>query len=47
MTLQPDPRVTYAFSDPPEDDIRARKHRLVHETKRVIETIVACLDGEG
>jgi len=43
MTLQPDPRVTYAFSDPPEDDIRARKHRLVRETKRVIE-LVALLD---
>ena len=43
--LRPDPRETYALSDPVEDAARARKHRLVHETKRVIE-FVAHLDIE-
>jgi hypothetical protein len=45
MALRPDPRDTYAFSDPVEDDARARKHRLVRETKRIIE-LVAHLDIE-
>jgi hypothetical protein len=43
--LRPDPRATYAFSDPVEDEARARKHRLVRETKRIIE-LVALLDIE-
>lgn len=45
MALRPDPRETYALSDPVEDDARARKHRLVRETKRVID-LVALLDLE-
>jgi hypothetical protein len=43
--LRPDPRETYTFADPVEDDARARKHRLVRETKRIIE-LVAHLDIE-
>ena len=44
MSLPPDARSTYVALDPPEDDARARKHRLVREVKRVIE-LVAHLDS--
>ena len=44
MSLPPDARSTYVALDPPEDDARARKHRLVREVKRIIE-LVAHLDS--
>jgi acyl-coenzyme A thioesterase PaaI-like protein len=44
VSLPPDARSTYVALDPPEDDRRAGKHRLVREVKRVIE-LVAHLDS--
>ena len=44
MSLPPDARSTYVSFDPPENEPRARKHRLVREVKRVIE-VVAHLDA--
>jgi len=44
VPLPPDARSTYVALDPPENDRRARKHRLVREVKRVIE-LVAHLDS--
>ena len=45
MSLPPDARTTYVSLDPPEDERRAAKHRLVREVKRVIE-LVAHLDSD-
>jgi hypothetical protein len=45
MPLPPDPRTTYDPTDPAEDAPLARKHRLVRETKRLIE-LVAHLDAD-
>ena len=45
MPLPPDPRTTYDPSDPTEDAPLARKHRLVRETKRLVEA-VAHLDAD-
>jgi hypothetical protein len=44
VSLPPDARSTYVALDPPEDEGRASKHRLVREVKRVIE-LVAHLDS--
>jgi acyl-coenzyme A thioesterase PaaI-like protein len=46
MSLPPDARTTYVSLDPPENDHRAAKHRLVREVKRVIE-LVAHLDSDA
>ncbi len=43
MSLPPDPRSVYVTDDPEETSLRALKHRLVAETKRVIE-LVALVD---
>jgi len=45
MPLPPDPRTTYDGTDPAEDAPLARKHRLVRETKRLVE-LVAHLDAD-
>jgi hypothetical protein len=45
MPLPPDPRTTYDPTDPAEDAPLARKHRLVRETKRLVEA-VAHLDAD-
>jgi hypothetical protein len=45
MPLPPDPRTTYDPSDPAEDAPLAHKHRLVRETKRLVE-LVAHLDAD-
>jgi acyl-coenzyme A thioesterase PaaI-like protein len=45
VSLPPDARTTYVALDPPENETRARKHRLVREVKRVIE-LVAQLDSD-
>jgi acyl-coenzyme A thioesterase PaaI-like protein len=45
VSLPPDARSTYVALDPSESENRARKHRLVHEVKRVIE-LVAHLDSD-
>ena len=45
MPLPPDARTVYVALDPPEDDARGRKHRLVREVKRVIE-LVAHIDAD-
>jgi hypothetical protein len=45
MPLPPDPRTTYDPTDPAEDAPLARKHRLVRETKRLVE-LVAHLDAD-
>jgi len=45
MPLPPDPRTTYDPTDPTEDAPLARKHRLVRETKRLVE-LVAHLDAD-
>lgn len=45
MPLPPDARTTYDPTDPAEDAPLARKHRLVRETKRLIE-LVAHLDAD-
>ena len=45
VSLPPDARTTYVSLDPPEDDRRAAKHRLVREVQRVIE-LVAQLDSD-
>ena len=45
MSLPPDARTTYVSLDPPENERRAAKHRLVREVKRVIE-LVAHLDAD-
>lgn len=44
-SLPPDPRTTYDPTDPAEDAPLARKHRLVRETKRLVE-LVAHLDAD-
>lgn len=44
-SLPPDARTTYIALDPKETEPRARKHRLVHEVKRIIE-LVAHLDAD-
>jgi acyl-coenzyme A thioesterase PaaI-like protein len=44
VSLPPDARSTYVAFDPPENERRAGKHRLVREVKRVIE-LVAHLDS--
>jgi hypothetical protein len=46
MPLPPDPRTTYDPTDPAEDAPLARKHRLVRETKRLVE-LVAHLDADN
>jgi hypothetical protein len=46
VSLPPDARTTYVSLDPPENEARARKHRLVREVKRVIE-LVAHLDSDA
>jgi hypothetical protein len=45
MPLPPDPRTTYDPTDPAEDAPLARKHRLVRQTKRLVE-LVAHLDAD-
>ncbi len=45
MPLPPDPRTTYDATDPAEDAPLARKHRLVRETRRLVE-LVAHLDAD-
>jgi hypothetical protein len=45
MPLPPDPRTTYDPTDPAEDAPLARKHRLVRETKRLVD-LVAHLDAD-
>lgn len=45
MPLPPDPRTTYDPTDPAEDAPLAGKHRLVRETKRLVEA-VAHLDAD-
>ena len=45
VSLPPDARTTYVSLDPPEDDRRAAKHRLVREVKRV-DRVVAQLDSD-
>ncbi|MDQ3146537.1 MAG: hypothetical protein M3R01_06320, partial [Actinomycetota bacterium] len=45
-TLPADPRSAYGSEDPPEDEGRAVKHRLVSEAKRAIDAI-ALLDLGG
>ena len=46
MSLPPDARSTYVAFDPPENERRAHKHRLVREVKRLIE-LVAHLDSDA